>query len=223
MGISGNLTRYLSMHKHFVIVFFIIFYVVGIVGMTLPISQPLFIKLVPLALLLSLIAILLYHQPAYDSKTLLVFSFIAVSGYLIEVIGVNTGLGHYEYGGALGIKIFNTPLLIGLNWLLLMYAGHNVIEKLKLNGWLGILMASLIVLLYDFILERIAPVLDMWQWENELVPVQNYIAWFLMTFLFLGLLKVARVKTTNPLVFLIVLMQAVFFLVLLIVFNATKL
>jgi putative membrane protein len=225
MGIPKNHhTNYLSIHKHYVIAFFVIFYVVGIIGMALPMSQPLFIKLVPVALLLSLVAILLFHQPAFDTKTLLVFAIIAASGYFIEVIGVNTGLvfGHYTYGEALGIKIINTPLLIGFNWLILMYAGSNVTEQIKLNGWLRVLIASFLILLYDIVLEKIAPALDMWQWENANIPIQNYLAWFLITFLFQGLLKVTKVKTTNSLAFLIILMQAIFFLILLILFNATK-
>ncbi len=225
MGIQGSyITNYLSIHKRFVIAFFAIFYVVGIIGMTLPMSQPLFIKLVPVAVLLSLVAILLLHQPAFDAKTILVFATIAVFGYFIEVIGVNTGLifGHYEYGDALGIKIINTPLLIGLNWLMLMYAGNSFTEKMRLNVWSKILITSFLILLYDLVLERIAPALGMWQWENTIVPLQNYLAWFLITVLFQGLLNVTKVKTTNSLAFLIVLMQVFFFLILLIVFNATK-
>ena len=225
MGIQkSHLTNYLSIHRRFVIAFFVIFYVVGIIGMALPISQPLFIKLVPVALLLSLVAILLFHQPAFDTKTILVFVTIAVFGYFIEVIGVNTDLifGHYKYGDALGIKILNTPLLIGLNWLMLMYAGNSFTEKIRLNAWVKILIASSLILLYDLVLEKIAPALGMWQWENAIVPLQNYLAWFLITLLFQGLLKVTKVKTTNSLAFLLVLMQVIFFLILLIVFNATK-
>lgn len=225
MGISkSHLTRYLSIHKRFVIAFFVIFYVVGIIGMALPVSQPLFIKLVPVALLLSLIAILLFHQTEFDNRTILVFATIAISGFFIEVIGVNTGLifGRYEYGEALGMKIFNTPLLIGINWLMLMYAGHSFTEKIKLSGWLSILIASMLILLYDLVLEIIAPALDMWQWENGIVPLQNYIAWFLITFLFQLLLKITKVKTTNSMAILIVLMQVAFFLLLLVLFNFVK-
>jgi putative membrane protein len=225
MGIfKSHITQYLSSQKRYVVAFFVIFYVVGIIGMALPISQQLFIKLVPVALLLSLIFILLFHQPAFNTRTILVFAAIAVIGYFIEVIGVNTHLifGHYTYGDALGIKILNTPLLIGLNWLMLMYAGSSFTEQLKLNGWLRIVVASSLILLYDIVLEKIAPLLDMWHWENDIVPKQNYISWFLITFLFQGLLKVTKVKTTNSLAFIIVPMQVIFFLLLLILFYLTK-
>jgi putative membrane protein len=222
--IKSHITQYLSRKKPYVVAFFVIFYVVGIVGISLPISQPLFIKLVPVALLLSFIVIMVFHQPVFDSRTILVFATIAVSGYFIEVIGVNTHLifGHYNYGDALGIKVFHTPLLIGLNWLMLMYAGSSVTEGIKLNGWLRILVASFLILLYDIVLEKIAPALDMWHWENDIVPFRNYLAWFLITFLFQGFLKVTKVKTVNSLAFIIVLMQVTFFCSLLILFYSTK-
>jgi len=222
--IKSHIPHFLSRYKRFVVAFFVIFYVVGFIGMALPMSQPLFIKLVPVALLLSLVAILLFHQPAFDTKTILVFAIIAVSGYFIEVFGVNTGLvfGHYEYGDALGIKVLNTPLLIGLNWLMLMYAGNSVTEKMKLNAWVRILIASFLILLYDIVLEKIAPALDMWHWENGIVPFRNYLAWFLITFLFQGFMKVTKVKTVNSLAFIIVLMQVIFFFSLMILFYSTK-
>jgi len=225
MGIfKSHITQYLTKYKRYVVAFFIIFYVVGFVGMALPTSQPLFIKLVPVALLLSLIVILLFHQPAFDAGTILVFASIAVSGYFIEVLGVNTHLvfGHYVYGDALGIKILNTPLLIGLNWLMLMYAGSSFTGQIKLNGWLRILIASFLILLYDIVLEKIAPALDMWHWENGIVPFRNYLAWFLITFLFQGFMKVTKVKTVNSLAIIIVLMQVIFFFSLMILFYSTK-
>jgi putative membrane protein len=225
MGIfSYHITHYLTRYKRFVVAFFVIFYVVGFVGMALPVSQPLFIKLVPVALLLSLIVILLFYQPAFDTRTILVFATIAISGYFIEVLGVNTHrvFGHYVYGDALGIKIFHTPLLIGLNWLMLMVAGNSVTGQIKLNGWLRILIASFLILLYDIVLEKIAPDLDMWHWENGIVPFRNYLAWFLITFLFQGFMKVTKVRTANSLAFIIVLMQVIFFCSLIILFYSTK-
>ena len=222
MGISKSHT--LSRYKHFVVAFFVLFYVVGFIGMAIPISKPLFIKLVPVALLLSLIVILVFHQPAFDTRTILVFATIAVSGYFIEVLGVNTHLvfGHYRYGDALGIKILNTPLLIGLNWLMLMYAGSSVTTQMKLNGWLSILIISFLIVLYDIVLEKIAPSLDMWHWENGIVPFQNYLAWFLITFLYQGFIKIIKIKIANSLAFIVVLMQVIFFFSLLILFYLTK-
>jgi len=53
-------------------------------------------------------------------------SLIAVSiiGFLIEVIGVKTGyiFGRYYYGQSLGYHLLSVPLLIGLNWGVLLYS-----------------------------------------------------------------------------------------------------
>ncbi|MFN2335752.1 MAG: carotenoid biosynthesis protein, partial [Bacteroidales bacterium] len=55
---------------------------------------------------------------------------IAVTSFLIEAVGVNTGriFGTYTYGKALGPALWNTPVIIGLNWFLLIYC-TNVISR----------------------------------------------------------------------------------------------
>jgi bisanhydrobacterioruberin hydratase len=164
--VFNDIRNYFSNNKRFVQTFFIIFYTVGFIGIALPFSHLLFVKLVPVALLISLIALLLFHQYAFDTRTILVLATIGLSGYIIEVVGVNTHLvfGQYQYGRALGIKIANTPVLIGLNWLMLTYAGSSIAERMSLPVWLKIIISSLLVLIYDIILERVAPAMDMWHW-----------------------------------------------------------
>jgi len=219
-----HLKNSLSRHKMSVVIFFIFFYLIGFIGIAVPFSHLIFIQLVPVALLLSLIALLIFHQDPFDTRTIILFSTICLSGYAIEVIGINTHLvfGYYQYGNALGIKIFNTPLLIGLNWLMLTYAGSAIAELINKPVWLKIIVASLVVLLYDIVLERTAPALDMWYWKSNTVPLQNYVAWFIIAVLFHSLIKLARVRTHNTLAFPVIFMQIVFFFSLIILFNLIK-
>ena len=58
---------------------------------------------------------------------------IACLGFFIEVIGVKTGFifGSYYYGAAMGIKILAVPLLIGLNWSILVYSTSLVVQYMK--------------------------------------------------------------------------------------------
>ena len=102
-----------------VVRFIIIFYAIGFTGFVLPFSHDFFISLTKWALLLNIFLLLWFHQGTFDLKTLAVFCFIFIAGIIIEIIGVNTGLifGNYSYGKGLGIKIWGTPLLIGINWL----------------------------------------------------------------------------------------------------------
>jgi putative membrane protein len=133
--------------------FFVIFYSVGIAGMLLPFSFPLFVKLIPVALLLSSVALVFFHS-TFNTKTLAVFTFIYLIGFFVEVLGVNTGIifGNYIYGEGLGTKVFNTPLIIGLNWLLLVYITASVLENKKLLVPIKIILGDAMMLGYDMII-----------------------------------------------------------------------
>lgn len=200
--------------------FFVIFYSVGIAGMLLPFSFPLFVKLIPVALLLSSVALVFFHT-AFNVKTLVVFIFIYLFGFFVEVLGVNTGLifGDYIYGESLGIKSFNTPLIIGLNWLLLVYITASVLENTKLIAPVKVLLGASMMLGYDMIIEQLAPELNMWDWQNNAIPVSNYVAWFFIAAFFHAAIQVFKIKTVNKLAPVILICQVLFFLVLLVYFK----
>ena len=199
-------------------IFISIFYTVGIFGMLVPASFPLFTKLVPLALILNFLALSLFHPDILSKKSLLVFLFIYLLSFTIEVAGVNTGLlfGKYQYGNSLGIKLFNTPIIIGLNWLLLVYITSSAVERFRVNTILKIVLASSFMLVYDIILEQVAPKLDMWYFKVAAVPLQNYVAWFVISLILQSVIKLNRIRTENKLSLIILVSQLLFFLLLVI-------
>ncbi len=210
------------MDRHFskIVVFFIVFYIVGIIGLSIPGGKPLFIRLTPFALLLSSAAVALFHRDHW-LKAWLVFALIYFCGLITEIIGVNTGLifGEYEYGKGMGIKIFDTPLIIGLNWLLLVYLAVSVTSHLHISPPYQIIMTAVLLLGYDLILEKIAPKLDMWSWENGLVPPQNYLAWFLLALALAAILIYSEINVKNRLAPVILLCQTLFFAILLFILK----
>lgn len=214
----------LRLNKKFVISFFAIFYVVGIFGTIIPLTHGFFLKLFPFALLLSFIAILLFHDSKFDLKTIIVLVITAISGFFIEVAGINSHLifGTYTYGDALGLKVFNTPLLIGINWVMLVFATGSVVEPLSISGPIKVLLASALMVLYDLLLEFTAPVLNMWTWYDGIVPVRNYIAWFLIAAILHSMFKILRVKTSSSIASSILACQALFFIFLIIFFRLAK-
>lgn len=216
MSVYHKIKNILQLHYKFVAGFFVIFYIVGITGMLVPDTFYLFKKLIPFAILLSVLALVFFHTQ-FETTDFIAFVIIYILGFAAEVIGVNTGIifGHYQYGESLGIELFNTPLMIGINWLLLIYISSTVTAKLKINSTLQIVIAPLIMLVYDLIIEQVAPVLDMWSWFDDKVPVKNYVAWFLLAFMFNSVLKIFKVKTTNKLAPVILVCQLSFFIVLL--------
>jgi len=210
----------LRSHYNTVAGFFVIFYLVGITGMLIPFTFPLFVKLIPLALLLSAVGFLVFHTD-FSARTWILFILIYLAGFFVEVVGVNTGkiFGNYSYGESLGITIFKTPLIIGINWLLLVYLTSSTTELLKVSSGIKIFLASGIMLGYDIIIEPLAPQLDMWTWANNQIPVRNYIAWFVLALIFTSLIKIVGVKTRNKLAPVLLVCQLLFFIILLVTFH----
>jgi putative membrane protein len=210
--------KYLFRQKLKTILLFALFYTVGVIGIRIPQTQGLFIFLTPFVLLLSFIAIMLFHKSLNGSNTRFVFITIIIVSYLIEVAGVKTHLifGDYSYGNGLGIKVMGTPLMIGINWVMLVYCSASVLDLFKVPMVLKIILASVLMVLYDLVLEVVAPFLDMWAWAGNSIPLQNYVVWFILALFFHGLLKWKRVKTENPVAPALFVCQFLFFVAILI-------
>lgn len=196
--------------------FFVIFYGVGVAGLLLPFTSPFFMKLIPYTLLMNFALLVYFHSGKIDIWTIAVFSIIMLTGLLVEIIGVNTGVifGEYKYGPSLGIKIYETPVIIGLNWVLLTYLTASVLERINIPVYTKILLASLFMLVFDIVVEQVAPRLGMWTWEANIIPLQNYVAWFVIAVVFHSFIRLFGVKTHNPLSGTLLVSQFIFFVLL---------
>ncbi len=224
MAYKHKYIEYISNRQKAISLFFVIFYTVGVIGMALPFTFQLFTKLIPFALILSFLTLVLFHPSKIEWKVLWAFLAIYFISFIVEAIGVNTGqiFGYYHYGNSLGLKLFETPFIIGLNWLFLVYTTSAVVEKIKIHYIIKIILASLSMLVYDLVLEQVAPKLDMWHWKNDSVPFQNYLAWFTLALIFHSVLKILNIKIQNRLALLILGCQFLFFLLLFILFKLTQ-
>ena len=213
--IINNIRYNLLREEKKVRIFLIVFYSVGVFGITLSVTRNLFISLTPFALFLSLVALVIYHQPVSGKKSFIIFFSIFLLGYFIEVTGVKTGLifGSYSYGTGLGVKVLGTPLMIGFNWMLLVYCTSVIVKYLPLNMAGKIFIASLLMVLYDIVLELVAPVLDMWHFESGSVPLINYLSWFIIALLLHLILKLSGITYENRIAFFIFILQFTFFIV----------
>jgi uncharacterized membrane protein len=200
--------------------FILIFYSVAVLGFMIPWTHAVFVAIIPYALLLSVYLLGLYHE-RYSEKDIAVFLEIALMGFFIEVVGVKTGavFGLYVYGDALGPKVLDTPLLISINWLFLTYAAYSISQRVSERWYVQVLLTPTLMLLYDLVLEQIAPLMDMWSWENSVVPFKNYLAWWVIGLVFTFSLRFFRVEVKNPLALILFFTQFLFFVILFFGFN----
>ena len=218
MSRDNNIHNYFVNNQTTIKALLIIFFSVGVVGMLLPATNSYFLQLTPLALLLSFTILALSDESKQRAKLIAYLLFIYITSYAIEVAGVHTGLlfGEYAYGDNLGVKFWGTPLIIGANWFFLVYTTAAIFEKTNMSEALKILLASLSMLLYDVVMEQVAPKMDMWSWKQVEVPFQNYFTWFVIAVAFHIGLKLMKIKIKNGLALAVLLCQFIFFVLLLI-------
>jgi putative membrane protein len=132
-------------------------------------------------------------------KLISIFTIIYLLGFFVEVIGVKTGkiFGVYHYGEILGVKVLEVPLTIGMNWAALCFAAFIVVNKLPFNFISKISIAAFIPLSIDFFIEKVCEKLDFWYWEKDIVPFQNYLAWYIFSWIFIALFTVFLGETEN--------------------------
>jgi uncharacterized membrane protein len=125
-----------------------------------------------------------FHKSHFLLWALLV---VAVS-FSIETIGVKTGkiFGVYGYGDILWPQIAGVPIAIGFAWLLMMLSSTAFMQRLPaIKQWQIFPRAVVIAVLmtyFDFMMEPAAIKLGYWTWASESVPLQNYLAWFILSF-----------------------------------------
>ena len=137
---------------------------------------------------LFLMSIILFANIKLNNKNqIFALLLIFLIGMLSEFIGVNYGLifGEYIYGNNLGFKLFGVPFLIGLNWVILTVLCANIASILIKNNSIIqiIILGTLLMLFMDFVMEPIAPKLDLWKFKNLVVPTSNYIGWLIISIL----------------------------------------
>lgn len=210
----------------------LIFFVVGIVWHAWDLTYPIMVVLTPYVLLISGIWAI-YKSLKY--KYVVAWMLIAyIVTFFLEVLGSSAGLifGPYYYGDVLGPKILDVPVVIGLNWVFIIFSLVLFSEwlvkdrfKLELNAKIEAILIALFTgafaTLFDFLMEPAAIGLNYWTWtltsDPMNIPIQNYIAWFLISFIFaitfLIIPKKERIKfkeTPHSLWFVII--QVIFFI-----------
>jgi len=193
------------------IVILFILHFVGVVGLSSD-YQDLFLRLTPLNLLLSF-GLFIWANNDFSIQFYKVMIILYSLGFLVEVIGVSTGVlfGEYTYGVTLGFKFLETPLMIGVNWILLSLASFGVSSFFLKKQLHIILLSSSLMVLMDVLIEPIAISLDFWTWALVDIPLQNYLMWFFVSLIMNALISFNRLKIDYRISFGLLLSQILFF------------
>ena len=196
-------------------IFFIFFFnITGSFGLFIEDLIAYILPLTQLNLLL-VFCLFLYANNNYSKIFILLCLKIFFFGFFVEVVGVNTGIifGEYSYGNTLGLKLFNTPLVMGINWLNLSLASFGVISFFTEKKILLILLSSILMVSLDYIIEPIAINLDFWSWQNISVPIHNYFGWFFGAIIAQMLIVFSKQKINFKISVAVLGSQLIFFLI----------
>jgi len=193
----------------------ILYFSVGIVLFLLDVTRPLFTVLTPWSLLLSFAAVLIF-QGEWSLKIAAAFLVVFAATLVIEIIGVNTGVlfGSYEYGPAFGPRILHTPVLIGLNWLILIYCSAAIVNHHLSHNISRALAGSLLMVGYDLILEYVAPIMNMWSWDTPYPGIRNFLMWFVVALLMHLIFQWFGIRVQNKPARYLFVIQLLFFCVI---------
>lgn len=195
-------------------VIIIALHLVGIVGLSIPEYQELFLSLTPAQLLSSLVLILIFHRGWNDA-----FPVYAAAAFWIgfgsEIIGIHTGYlyGDYVYGPTLGPKLWEVPIIIGVNWFILSYLTGTLFHKIP-NDYYAALLGAVAMTALDYIIEPVAVALDFWAWKLDIIPIENYVGWLGVSFLIQLIYRKAHFEKSNPIAATLLMALIVFFTVL---------
>lgn len=194
-------------------------YLIGAIGFSLSFTRAIFSHLSWCTLLVTFLLICISERRNLKSKNAAYFFVLGYFfSFVIEMIGVQTGVlfGSYQYEYGLGIKLAETPLLIGVNWLMLTMGSASISNLLfaNANKVIHILVGASLMVLYDVLMEQVASFMQMWSWKNDLIPIQNYVMWFGASLVMHGLYRHFKIQQETWVSVYVFAFQYLFFLVI---------
>lgn len=201
-----------------ILTYVIIIYLVGLIGLTLPITRSLFVFLVPFNILMSVGLLFLFHSP-WNFQFILVMGGIGIAGFFAEYLGVQTGFlfGSYHYEEGLGIKWLGIPLILAPNWMYMIYTTGYLAQRFFVSFAGRVIAGAFLMVLYDLFLEPSAIEFNFWKWEAGYVPLRNYAGWLGLSLIFQAVFQWIQPPPQNRIATGIYMVQFLFFVALFVI------
>ncbi len=198
----------------------LVMYFAGLLGLWFEPTRHIFQLATPFNLITSIILLFL-AQRNYSSSFWIFVSITFLVGFFIEVIGVKTEaiFGTYNYGKTLGFKVLEVPLLIGINWVMLIFILNYFVSTYftffifssKLTLFFKSVFSAILMVMLDYLIEPVAIIHNFWSWESDIIPLQNYIGWFLVALPLCMLFQYSKFEKINKFAYFLLLAQLLFF------------
>lgn len=118
---------------------------------------------------------------------------VAISCFALEFVGVKTGLifGQYSYTDVWVPAFRGVPVAISFAWLGMLLTSFGLVQRFTTAAhpvWLRALFLAVLMTVFDIFMEPVAVKLNYWQWLDHtgnsffVAPVQNYAAWFVISY-----------------------------------------
>ena len=202
-----------STPERLILLLLVPFYCIGILLHSIEATLPLMLLFTPYTIAATSILGFAFEIKARN-RNLLIWAVVTLLVTLcLEIVGVATSLvfGAYTYGQTLGLKLLGVPLLIGINWTIIIMGIAQVAVRVLEKPLLAAFATAIFTVVFDYVMEPVAIAFDYWTWAEGDIPLQNYIAWFCIAFVFALLFAQHKLTTTNKVPTLIVGIQFVFF------------
>jgi putative membrane protein len=90
--------------------------------------------------------------------------------------------GDYQYGKNLGFKLVEIPLVIAVNWAMLSFSALAIVFFLRVPLVVKALLSAALMTFLDVLIEPVAITSDFWSWADGIIPMYNYVCWFVLSF-----------------------------------------
>ena len=209
------------------------FYCFGVLFHAIDLTFPLMLAATPVVLsLLGIIIVIPSLQGACQDggggcrRLVFWMALVYLVTFLLEAVGTATGrvFGPYRYGPVLGPMLFDVPIIIGYNWMIIvMGLSATIFSSLErftltrkmafpVQALTGALLVGLGCTLFDYVMEPVAVAFNYWRWAGGEIPLQNYLAWFFIAFAAALGWKIAALRCDHPWPRWYVLIQFLFFI-----------
>lgn len=196
----------------FSIFLLILFHVAALIGVSIG-YKDWFVSKTPLNLFITSL-LLIWNYPLDSLKKWLLGLVLFLAGMTVEWIGVQSGLlfGNYSYGENMGPLFDGVPYFIGVYWAVLVFITGNISSRISQNLFTKILIGSILMVLLDYFMEKVAPAFDFWTFEGGIAPLENYITWFAVAAVLHFIFQKAKTKGDFIFSLTLYMIQLLFFM-----------